>query len=53
MTHSEVRLTKGFPKQKLFEMIKEKMVAEDVGWYRQIDSFWYGDKSRTLFVCWK
>ena len=53
VTHSEVRLTKGFPKQKLFTMIKEKMAAKDVGWYNQIDSFWYGDKSRTFFVCWK
>lgn len=53
VTHSEVRLTKGFPKQKLFAMIKEKMAAKDVSWYNQIDSFWYGDKSRTLFVCWK
>lgn len=53
VTHSEVRLTKGFPRQKLFAMIKEKMAAKDVGWYNQIDSFWYGDKSRTLFVCWK
>lgn len=52
-TYSEVRLTKGFPKKKLFEMIKEKMTAKDVGWYNKIDSFWYGDKSRTLFVCWK
>lgn len=53
VTHSEVRLTKGFSKQKLFTMIKEKMAAKDVGWYSQIDSLWYGDKSRTLFVCWK
>ena len=53
VTHSEVRLTKGFPKQKLFTMIKEKMAAKDVGWYNQIDSFWYGDKSRTFFGCWK
>lgn len=53
VTHSEVRLTKGFPKEKLFSMIKEKIGAKDVGWYNQIDSFWYGDRSRTLFVCWK
>lgn len=53
VTHSEIRLTKGFTKHELFTMMKEKMVANDVVWYNQIDSFWYGDKSRTLFVCWK
>lgn len=53
VTHSEVRLTKGFQKEKLFSMIKEKMSVKDVRWYNQIDSFWYGDRSRTLFVCWK
>lgn len=53
VTHSEVRLTKGFPKEKLFAMIKEKIVAKDFVWYNQIDSFWYEDYSRTLFVCWK
>lgn len=53
VTHSEVRLTKGFPKEKLFAMIREKMAAKDVGWYNQIDTYWYGDKRRSLFVCWK
>lgn len=53
VTHSEVRLTKGFPSEKLFSMIKDKLTGDDVVWYNRIDQFWYGDKSRTLFVCWK
>lgn len=53
VTHSEVRLTKGFSKQRLFSMMKKKLTVKDVDWYNQIDAIWYGDNCRTLFVCWK
>lgn len=52
VTHSEVRLTKGFEHKKLMDMICDKLSPEDTRWYRQILSFWYGDYCRTLFICW-
>lgn len=53
VTHSEVRLTKGFTKEKLMEMINNKLSYKDVIWFSHIASYWYGDYCRTLFVCWK
>ena len=53
VTHSEVRLTRGFTKEKLMSMINRKLSANDVKWFNQIASYWYGDYCRTLFVCWR
>ncbi len=53
VTHSEVRLTKGFTREKLMSMISQKLSAKDVTWSNQIASYWYGDYCRTLFVCWR
>lgn len=53
VTHSEVRLTKGFTKEQLISMIHGKLTAKDTMWYNQIESYWYGDYCRTLFVCWR
>lgn len=53
VTHSEVRLTKGFTKEKLMSMISKKLSAKDAAWAHQIASYWYGDYCRTLFVCWR
>ena len=53
VTHSEVRLTKGFTKEKMMIMISNKLSAKDVIWFNQIASYWYSDYCRTLFVCWR
>jgi hypothetical protein len=52
VTHSEVRLSKGFTKEKLMTMIKKKMSLKDYFWYSRIKSYGYGDHCRTLFVSW-
>ena len=53
VTHSEVRLTKGFSKERLMSMIQNKLSSKDVVWFNQIASYWYGNYCRTLFVCWR
>lgn len=50
---SEVRLTKGFSRDKLFTMISDKLTAADIIWYSRVDSFWYREKSKTLCITWK
>ena len=52
-THSEVRLTKGFTEEKLMTMIRSKLSMKDALWFSHIESYWYGDYCRTLFVCWR
>ena len=52
-THSEVRLTKGFTKEKLMSMMQSKLSSKDIMWFKQIASYWYGDYCLTLFVCWR
>lgn len=51
--HSEVRLSKGFLFEKLLEMIRNKVTPKDAYWHKQIKTYWYGDHSRTLLICWK
>ena len=53
VTHSEVRLTKGFTSEQLMAMIKRKMTPKDSVWYNQIRSYSYSNHSRSLFVCWR
>ncbi|MBR6578401.1 MAG: hypothetical protein IKK74_05600 [Clostridia bacterium] len=53
VTHSEVRLTKGFTSDKLMSMMKNRMTLKDARWYSKIKSISYGDYSRSLFICWK
>lgn len=53
VTYSEVRLTKGFTKDKLMAMIHSKLSMKDMLWFNHIESYWYGDYCRTLFVCWR
>ena len=52
--YSEVRLTKGFKTCKdIDSMIKKKLSLQDYFWYNHIDSYWYGEYSRTLFIAWR
>lgn len=53
VTHSEVRLSKGFTGEELVAMIRQRLSAKDIKWYNHIRAYWYGDYCRTLFVCWR
>ena len=52
-THSEVRLTKGFEFNQLLSMIQNKALKMNIQWYNHVETYWYRDFSRTLFICWK
>ena len=52
-THSEIRLSKGFRFEELQSMIKNRLNANNSAWIYKVDSYWYGDYCKTLFVIWK
>lgn len=53
VTHSEVRLTRGFTIDELLSKIDGKTSIMDYSWRSKIKSYWYGDYNRTLFICWR
>lgn len=50
---TEVRLTKGFTRKRLMELIDKRMTLQDAVWFSGIRSYWYGDFSRTFLVSWR
>lgn len=52
-THTELRLTKAFGRKEMDALLTTKIMAGGEDWLTRLDSFWYGDKNRTLFVTWR
>lgn len=50
---TEVRLTKGFTRERLMELIDKRMTLKDTVWFSEIRSYWYGDYSRAFLVKWR
>lgn len=51
-TFSEMRLSKGFAQGELIDMVAKKVTESDRVWYNKIQSFWYGEQNKSVFVTW-